>query len=93
MFHVGQKVVCVDGLEQEGIFTSQIYTISKIRIIADFLFVGLVEVRSPSDKCDVAWFATRFRPLTSNDTKISFTEGAPKDSERWDGRRKQREHA
>ena len=83
MFHIGQKVVCIEAprgiLEKDGI-----YTIDSICVIDSIL--GLRFIDAP----DWSFFIAKyFRPLTSRDTKISFTEGAPKDSERWDGRRKQ----
>lgn len=42
---------------------------------------------------DVGFGAHRFRPLTDTKTSVSFTEGAPRDSERFDNRRKQKVRA
>lgn len=35
----------------------------------------------------MGWKVTRFRPVTCAKTFISFTMGAPLDSEHWDGRK------
>lgn len=89
-FHVGQKVVCVnDGVVywrgNPDLRRGEIYTIRQITMEID-LNLWLVGVSG-------GWVSTRFRPVVDDTKKISFTEGAPKDSEKWDNRKRQKARA
>lgn len=100
-FRVGQKVVCVDA---GGIFfpvvqspkAGAIYTvrglIDGVRYNGERgIGVVLVELHNPLSRNgrEHSFEPARFRPIVDTETKISFTEGAPKDSEHWDNRIKQ----
>src|SRR5690348_6733715 len=97
-FHVGQKVVCVDADPLPGrrcqpgheLTRGAVYTIRETGLTA---YTGAPAVRLQEifrDHTipinDMPYLARRFRPLTETKSKISFTEGAPKDSEKWDNR-------
>lgn len=96
-FYVGQKVICVDAKPRlharrnwiwgDAPTEGAIYTISELYIGKEGLEIVLHEhKRSPYS--EYRGFASRrFRPLVSDTRKVSFTEGAPKDSERWDNRK------
>lgn len=90
MFHVGQKVVCIDNKDDDGAISKiltvgAVYTIAKLLrgqfLTADFqlyrgLGVQLFEVKLPGEY----FRSTRFRPLTERKTDISvFTEMLDKD--------------
>ena len=87
MFHVGQKVVCVDAKRFEVYLTQgAIYTVTSINF--PWLRVDCTPgplVQSEESRC--GYKHTRFRPLTETKISTSFTEGAPEDSERWDNRK------
>lgn len=101
-FRVGQKVICVnDKFDCLGVgdypIKGEIYTIRWIGERATDGGPGVM-----LDEIFGGWFAPdiefcfcvkRFRPLTETKSSQSFTTGAPKDSERWDNRRKVRERA
>lgn len=96
-FYVGQKVVCVDAKPRlhagrnwiwgDAPTEGAIYTIAELYVDKEGLSVVLHEhKRSPLS--EYRGFASRrFRPLVSDTKKVSFTEGAPKDSARWDNRK------
>lgn len=75
-----------------GIIEGAVYMIASIHRYAcgDSIFLCEIPPRSASDE---GYFSTRFRPLTETKSSISFTEGAPKDSEKFDNRKKQRVRA
>lgn len=90
MFYVGQKVVFVD--DRPDLFRrdlqltkGEIYTVASIHHRFGGFGITVCEV-----DCIGApgWRASRFRPLTDQKKSVSFTQGAPRDSERWDNRRK-----
>lgn len=98
-FRVGMPVRCVDGyfhaLARVIYFMLGIappvkdrqYTIEKCGLIVGGQSgVVLVETKNISLMLG-AWRASRFRPLMDTKSEVSFTAGAPKDSEKWDGRR------
>ena len=95
MFYVGQKVVCIDDSapdywsspKSDVLKKDQIYTIMKIypRSTDGMILLSLAEV-NPADEYN-GWRENRFRPLVEDKKTVSFTEGAPKDSEQWDNRK------
>lgn len=103
-FRVGQKVVCVNDqnfkadrrLDGKRILPNRpvrgsVYT---IRGFYEDDSVYLEEIHNPKNvvwldgRGEAAFSLLRFRPLVEDKSKTSFTEGAPKDSERFDNRRK-----
>lgn len=99
-FRIGQKVVCVraadiDDFDKWGpLERGAIY---QVRGIVDGYCahlgrapgIVLEEIRNPISPNGVEYnygFA-RFRPLVETKSDISFTVGAPKDSEYWDNRK------
>lgn len=98
MFRVGMKVVCVDDGRYpgqwhdpnlDGLTKGRVYTIRQVGLVCwldGSEGVRLQEIfRDPVDE-DMPYFARRFRPVTSPKQEVSFTTGAPVDSERWDNR-------
>ncbi len=90
-FKIGMKVVCVDaGLDYMGLPTNLIeglvYTVEDIPLIHGR--VALVVAGAPSWHPTKAYRASRFRPAVSPKQQVSFTTGAPRDSDQWDNRRK-----
>ena len=108
MFHVGQKVVCIaddwaSWAVQLGGNMPRAKTIYTLRDVARRpwskiqIGVHLHEITNPvleflEGTHEPYFDASFFRPITDTKTSTSFTEGAPKDSERWDNRHKQPEH-
>ena len=109
MFHVGQKVVCVakvreipqvrhlcEAVPQAG----QVYTIRAIEE-ADPLFYGgdlaflLCEIRNCErlGRGEPNFHSNLFRPLTDTSISDVLAKAAPRDSRKWDNRRKVREKA
>lgn len=63
----------------------------------DDVQVLLEEIRNPclnysAGRFEVAFSIKRFRPLTEQKSSVSFTMGAPTDSEKWDGRKQKVRH-
>lgn len=94
-FRVGQRVVCVDDapghLGRTSVINGRIYTITAIyreRMSRNGVGFVLAEVTPVHGL--LGFMGHRFRPLIENKSTISFTQGAPKDSERFDNRRKVR---
>ena len=85
MFRVGQHVVCVDDKNTTLVTVGAIYVIRAV----DGRFVDLVGVHGLTGRHD-GMYARRFRPVTSPKQEVSFTTGAPVDSERWDNRVKRK---
>jgi hypothetical protein len=98
-FRVGQKVVCIDASGIKKSFEmcpnrpvkGCVYTVRSI--FDDGLL--LEEVVNPPNMTwksgetgEAGWCFHRFRPIVERKDEISFTEGAPKDSEQFDNRRK-----
>lgn len=80
------KVVCVDASGNQFLSVGGVYTIRGLRTMRlGDAGLYLEEVSHPHS--DAPFFARRFRPAVSPKAEISFTTGAPKDSERWDNRR------
>jgi hypothetical protein len=63
----------------------EVYTIAHIHRDDDGEFLSL-------DGFDffATWYSGHFRPVTSPKQEVSFTTGAPVDSERWDNRVKRK---
>lgn len=103
MFRVGMKVVCVDDRNNSGLgmdwreapVKGHIYTVKKVGLVHPYdprgLPAILVYELNRDEMCPL--WSHRFRPITDTKTETSFTEGAPKDSRKWDNRRKQKERA
>lgn len=76
MFHVGQKIICVDVSENENLRLDAVYTVTwcgKYRFRSERYGVHLAETRQ--DIHSVPFFASRFRPVVERKTSISvFTE-------------------
>jgi hypothetical protein len=102
-FRVGQKVVCVDanfyGFEGFGRHKyptrGTVYHIREIVDACGEANVRLAEIKNGIGVCissgkeaEPFFRASRFRPIVERKDEISFTEGAPKDSEQFDNRRK-----
>jgi hypothetical protein len=84
--HVGQKVVCVDGIPSWGLFGGSIYTVTDIGMfMGRRLHIDVAELRT---SVPFAWNAARFRPLVETKTEILTNIPADPSSERWDNRRK-----
>lgn len=94
-FYVGQKVVCVDASECDwikgrlGYVDGAIYTVTKVWVYAptDEPALYLAELPNEGPEWD-GHHGPRFRPLVEDRKTVSFTAGAPKDSEKWDNRKK-----
>lgn len=88
-FHVGQKVVCVDDADQRcdpgdaPVVKGEVYTVREAFDFFGMPGIRIKEIRNPKDR---GYHQRRFVPLTETKSKISFTEGAPLDSEKWDNR-------
>lgn len=89
-FHIGQRVICVNDTNgtimsrpvlgcgySAGLRNGAIYNIRSV----ENQFLYFAELKG-------GWRATRFRPIIERKTEVSFTEGAPKDSEKFDNRRR-----
>jgi hypothetical protein len=103
MFHVGQKVVCVNavpkrssgGIGLHGLTEGAVYTIRSIKTfpLDQRLNLWVEEITRPyGSVCGISFAelpydSIRFRPAVEPKSETSFTEGAPKDSERWDNRK------
>lgn len=95
MFRVGQPVCCIKVGEWRPdrighIYKrypayGEVYTIAHIHRDGEDEFLSL-------DGFDFfeTWYSGHFRPLTSPKQEVSFTTGAPVDSERWDNRVKRK---
>ena len=89
-FKIGMKVVCVDDtpdwLGRELVIKKgEVYTIAEMFNWRGKLCVRLVEVKTEQAP---GWYASRFRPAVSPKQEVSFTTGAPLDSEQWDNRKR-----
>ena len=95
-FHVGQKVVCIEERlgyrDRDGAIEpdfGDVGTVVNIYTSRDGLVLELAEFPAPRNEIwNAGWLAESFRPAVEPKAEISFTEGAPKDSETWDNRRK-----
>lgn len=68
-FHVGQKVVCVEGTSGHHVLVlGQVYTIARIGMFGRALHVDVVEC---STDIRLGWRAARFRPVVERKTDIS----------------------
>lgn len=71
-----------------------IYTVRDIRAGSIRQLIRLVEIVNPAVEfidapAQEPWFwSEAFRPIVEPKAETSFTEGAPKDSERWDNRQR-----
>ena len=100
-FRVGMKVVCIEcrrgtccGRMEPDI--GDIATISGIYWHSRDNCLVLELQEFPAPNCTHAgpgWCSESFRPLIERKSEISFTEGAPLESERFDNRKKQKERA
>jgi hypothetical protein len=99
-FYVGQKVTPKDDRPWEDReYPDEIYpeygTVYTIRSLVGLdgeLHLTLREIRNPRHKyvdgIEVQFNAAEFVPVVEDRKKVSFTAGAPIDSEVWDNRRK-----
>lgn len=85
--HVGQKVVCVDDSNTNLVVKGKVYTVEGIGPLPNCR-AGSIIVNGIRGMVFHGMLATRFRPVVDRKSSISFTEGAPTDSETWDNRRK-----
>lgn len=106
-FHVGQKVVFIHDYAALGARYSVdvprnglIYTIREFEDRGEKPALRLIEIvnaprrhRQVPEWVEPAFAVAHFRPVVETKSEISFTEGAPKDSEKFDNRRKQRVRA
>lgn len=98
-FRVGMKVVSIkrgawrrsEGGTVDGpapqfgcVYTIRGFDISSGR---GLLLEEIVGVHHYANGAERGWDASRFRPAVEPKQEVSFTTGAPIDSERWDGRR------
>ena len=103
MFHVGQKVVCVDSFGCHAwIAEGRTYVIGAI---TEFPHGHVILGTTTAVKVEgvgrtingvfrlQAFAATRFRPLTDTSISDVLAQAAPRDSRKWDNRRKVREKA
>ena len=65
-FHIGQRVICIEGCLGWNLATSGIYTITGI----EYPYVGVAEAIPGPSPC--GWYATRFRPIQERKTDISL---------------------
>lgn len=77
-FHIGQKVVCVDDVEQRcakgdsPVKKGSIYT---VREYYDFFGLRAIRIEEIMNANDRGYHASRFRPIVERKTDISvFTE-------------------
>ena len=105
-FHVGQKVQFI-GWQRDltpaeiehrirhpykDPELNAVYTIAATYVHSDgdlMLILAEYEINNPNWMA--GWTSDGFRPLTDRKSEVSFTEGAPKESERFDNRRKHKE--
>ncbi len=73
------------------------YTIREILTVRAITALRFVELRNPEHRyagfanpVEQPFPAAFFRPVTSSKQEVSFTTGAPVDSERWDNRVKRK---
>lgn len=109
MFHIGQEVVFVGGtgkwrtdISVNPPQSNIVYTIKDIRWLDTDHLVGLKEHHiTLNELCighnaygvELATPASHFRPIQKKKTQAFWTEGAPKDSEKFDNRHKIKEKA
>ena len=94
-FMVNQKIVCVDSSSRPGRYwrgdvpiVGAVYTVMAIGVDEDGeIDLSLLEIKN-SEYWNGRYRAARFRPAVSPKSETSFTQRAPKDSEKWDCRRK-----
>ena len=87
MFYAGQEVECVDDSPAANPWHQQFPLVKhKIYIVQALAGPYCINI----DVSGRAWQNWRFRPLYKVKTKVSFTEGAPIDSKKWDNRKKVR---
>lgn len=88
MFYVGQKVVCVDD-SPTPLGVPVPFTRGEAVTVSGFSGPACVFLSEhPGHFPAAGYYSHRFRPLTDQKKSVSFTQGAPRDSERWDNRRK-----
>lgn len=93
-FKIGMKVVCVDAGDaalgiKVPLALNAVYTVADMAPAeyGDGSTIKLVEV-APADLLSGWFYARRFRPAVSPKQQVSFTTGAPLDSEQWDNRKR-----
>lgn len=69
-FRVGQKVVCVDADQSQGLIAGNIYTVKSKGTCCNRPGVFLVEFHS--GRADIPFYAYRFRPLVEKKTNIEI---------------------
>ena len=95
-FRVGMKVVCVNAAPDEGRFLldgerplieGDVYTISGFPVPLGYHAEPVVSLLEQPRPDGAGWRVGRFRPAVEPKQEVSFTTGAPIDSERYDNRR------
>lgn len=99
-FRVGDPVVCIklgDPLKMQkwAALGAKYPQINAVYVIRGILFHGGVETllleeivnNIPCLDYEPGYSSSHFRPAVSPKSEISFTQGAPLDSEQWDNRR------
>lgn len=82
-FKIGMPVKCVDASGMEiWLRTGATYTVAAI----SHEFLNFEELIKPGR--DLRFYKWRFRPTVSPKQQVSFTTGAPRDSRKWDNRKK-----
>lgn len=82
MFHVGQKVVCVDDGGYKYLKLNSIYVVEKVfksKECGDSFMLWLVGVADENKPRFGGYYATRFRPLVEKKTDISIFTAMLKD--------------
>lgn len=99
-FKIGMKVVCVDAspvanwagdpLVEGAIYVVRNVGYNKLTGSWALWLSGMTNRmrRKGIDDLDAGYRASRFRPAVSPKQQVSFTAGAPLDSDQWDNRRK-----
>ena len=102
MFRVEQKVVCVKRFaeswrQHREVFPvlQSIYTVRGFHEEGDAIY--LEEISNPplyrGGRRECAFDVSNFRPVVSPKQEVSFTTGAPLDSEEWDNRKRVKVHS
>lgn len=86
MFKVNQKVVCVDATNCNLLKQDAIYTVTALKSRLGFTDMIEIDCQPSAGGC-CGYLKTRFRPLVSRKTDVSFTTGADPESEKWDNRK------
>jgi len=75
----------VSSGETGGLKKNAVYTVAEVR---SSVFETLILSEINRGPLEQGFRSSRFRPAVSPKSEISFTQGAPLDSEQWDNRRR-----